>query len=71
MSSHRSDVSRLFQHLGISASDYLQFATAQAESRQPRRSGSGPARPSYPGRIADPVARAAYLRAKLLAEASR
>lgn len=71
MSSHRSDVSRLFQHLGIQPSDYLQFANAQAEARQPSRSGAGSARPSYPGRIADPVARAAYLRAKLLAEASR
>jgi hypothetical protein len=68
MSSSRSDVNRLFQHFGLDPSEYLQFsaATTSRDSDRVVPSASAP-----PQRIADPVARAAYLRSKLLSAALR
>lgn len=68
MSSSRSDVNRLFQHFGLDPSDYLQFSAAIAASRDPER--VRPRTAARPDRIADPAARAAYLRSKLLSAAS-
>ncbi|TDU30908.1 hypothetical protein DFR24_0265 [Panacagrimonas perspica] len=70
MSAQRPDVSRLFQHFGLDPSDYLHFAepakvvTALAASLAP--GGSADAARHE----ADPAARAAQLRARLLQDRS-
>ena len=65
MSQPRSDVSRLFQHFGLDPSDYLPFASAQTEAGLSQPGGASASDLRSP-RIADPAARAAHLRAKLL-----
>ncbi|MES2462973.1 MAG: hypothetical protein V4671_20505 [Armatimonadota bacterium] len=66
MSGQRPDVSRLFQHFGLDPSEYLHFSEQPKFATALAASVSSGGSSGSQSRAADPVARSAQLRARLL-----
>lgn len=67
MSSHRPDVSRLFQLFGLDPSEYTHFDDKRLCAVVAGASAASPVAVATGGRVAaDPVARSAQLRAQFL-----